>query len=195
MWTGQHNERRRRRRLSYLQCQERGARSIPRDRVRATRSRRFSFSHPIGLLTLRSSSAGRRGAPREEESPQRREDEGKTRGVSGRAASTKRYPLPSGPPLPLLRGIPFHAWVPGTPSVSVVSLLSPLSLAGPKKTGRHGPDHEIRQVKPVYATLPYTKHTRRRREYHTRSDESLTGESTDVFPRVPLTYTLLYFRI
>lgn len=76
---------------------------------------------------------GGRGAPREEESPQRREDEGKTRGVSGRAASTKRYPLPSGP-LPLLRGIPFHAWVPGTPSVSVVSLLSPLSLgSGPQE--------------------------------------------------------------
>lgn len=99
--------------------------------VRATRSSIFLFSRDRAFW-LRT-----RRAPGKEPPAKRRRR--KTRGVSGRAASTKRCPLPNGP-LPLL-GDPLPRGSQEQDSVGP-SRRSPY-LAGPKKTGRHGPDHEI----------------------------------------------------
>ncbi|KAM0732232.1 hypothetical protein ACS0PU_001774 [Formica fusca] len=62
-------------------------------------------------------------------------------------------------------GIPFHVG-PGTPRPSV----SPFPLpAGPQENRTAWSRPRDRQVKSVYATLPYTKHTRRKVSYGSRT--------------------------
>jgi hypothetical protein len=96
--------------------------------VRATRSSIFLISRDR-LLTP-DTEGPRRGAPSEEKT---KEDEGRVRSRG------------------FYKEIPTSQWTPstprGSPSTWVLGLRRSVSpfplLAGPKKTGRHGPDHEI----------------------------------------------------